>query len=495
MRLSIILLCIAIFCSKSFCQSIDSTLFVTSGQTALQTIENIPSKSLDFVSKKYSKLTDDIQKQSEKLLRRMRQQETKIQKKVQKADNSKAQELFSQAPGKYQELQTKLKAPLDKAVAKPVTEYISDVDSLQTILKFLSQPNLNSSALSSDKIQQIQAVSDQIQKLQGRLQQANEIQQYIRERESQLKSTLSNMEFGKELLGINKELYYYQQQLAEYKALLHDRKKLEEKVFATVRNLPAFQNFMRKHSYLAQLFRLPDNSATTSIEPIPGLQTRASVQTALQQRFGQTFTMPRTSGGGGSGFEQQLQQAHTQLNVLKDKLNQVGGGNSDMTMPDFKPNMQKAKPFLQRLEYGFNMQSERGTSLMPATSDFALTVGYRLSDKKTIGLGASYKMGWGHGFNHIHLSSEGIGLRSYADMTLKGSIWLTGGFEYNYFNHFSNLNEIKNIDVWQRSALLGLEKKYRVGKKNGTAQVLYDFLAGKQTPQAQALKFRVGYTF
>lgn len=254
MRLSIIILCTVIFCSKSFCQSIDSTSSVQSNeQIALQTIENIPTKSLDCINKKYSKLTDDIQSKSEKLLNNMQQQEGKLQKKLQNVDSTKAQELFSQSKTKYQELQAKVHAPIDKAVANPLVEYIPGIDSVQTMLKFLSQSNLNISGLPQSKLQQLQSVSAQVQELQGRLQQANEIQEFIRERESQLKSALQNTGLGKELLGINKQVYYYQEQLAAYKELLHDRKKLEEKVFAAVRNLPAFQKFWQKNSYLAQL--------------------------------------------------------------------------------------------------------------------------------------------------------------------------------------------------------------------------------------------------
>jgi hypothetical protein len=33
-----------------------------------------------------------------------------------------------------------------------------------------------------------------------------------------------------------------------------------------------------------------------------------------------------------------------------------------------------------------------------------------------------------------------------------------------------------------------------VGKKTGNMQLLWDFLSYGQTPQTQALKFRVGYT-
>jgi hypothetical protein len=200
-----------------------------------------------------------------------------------------------------------------------------------------------------------------------------------------------------------------------------------------------------------------------------------------------------------------MDAAQSQLNQLKDKLSKFsnGGGSSDMTMPDFKPNDQKTKSFLQRLEYGFNIQNEPGQSYLPATSNIALTLGYKLSDDKRVGIGTSYIMGWGE-LKHIRLSSEGVGLRSYLEIKSpvksKGmffnGLWLTGGFEYNYLSSFRSLRELHdNVDVWQQSALVGLSKKYKVGNKEGNMQVLYDFLHNRQAPSGTAIKFRLGYSF
>jgi hypothetical protein len=495
MKSSVIIICLILFCYESFSQNQDRSSG-SQPRNVLRSIDSISSKSLKYIDDKYSRLNETVAVQSAKLLKCMQRKEAKLQKKLHGIDSSKAKELYAQTQEKYQELEAKLKAPIDKAIANPLKEYIPGVDSLQTIMKFLSQPNSSLSEIPGEKLVQIQSISSEVQQLQGRLQQANEIHDFIRNRESQLKLALANTSLGKELLRINKEVYYYQERLAEYKELLRDRKKLEEKVFATVRDLPAFQRFMQKHSYLAQLFKIPDNSAVASTEAIPGLQTRASVQNILAQRFSGAITSSGAGVDPRQYLHQQMQQASTQLNALRDKISQLGGGSSDMTMPDgFKPNSQKTKTFFQRFEYGLNIQSQRGASFLPAMSDLAFTLGYKLSDKKTIGLGASYKIGWGHGFDNIHFSSEGVALRSYADIKAKGSIWITGGLEYNYFQHFNNLSQIKNLVVWQKSALLGLEKKYKVGNRNGNIQALYDFLAARQVPQAQSLKFRIGYTF
>jgi hypothetical protein len=166
--------------------------------------------------------------------------------------------------------------------------------------------------------------------------------------------------------------------------------------------------------------------------------------------------------GSGNFIQGQLQSAQTQLSSLKDKANNIrngsyssnspsGGGGSgvggsgspsgvggdDPDSPSgaggsFKPNAQKTKSFLKRLEYGFNIQSQRPNNLLPVTSSLAATVGYKLNDRNSIGIGASYNMGWGNGFNNIALTTQGAGLRSYIDTKIKGGFSITGGYEKNY---------------------------------------------------------------
>jgi len=488
MRLSITIICLVLFFYESFCQNKDTTQ-ESQPQNVLQSVNNISSKSLKYINEKYNKLTNAIEVQSEKVLKRMQQKEEKLQKKLQRLDSTKAEALFGQTRIKYEELQAKLKAPIDKAIANPLKEYIPGVDSLQTIMKFLSQPGITFPGIRGEELEQIQSMTNQVQQLQERLQQANEIQNFIRSRESQLKSVLANTVFGKELLGINKEAYYYQERLAGYKQLLNDRKKLEEKVFSAVRNLPAFQKFWRKNSYLDQLFPMPNNYGTS--QALAGLQTRVNTQNVLTQRI-------RSGGASGTApqqyVQQQLQQAQSELNKLKNKINKFSSGNSDMTAPDFKPNSQKTKSFLQRLEYSFNIQSQRSTSYLPSMSDFGLSVGYKISDNKTLGIGASYKLGLGSGWNHVRLTNQGVGIKSYADIKAKGSFWVTGGMEYNYLSEFKTLDQIKNLDAWQKSALIGITKKIKIGKKQTNIQLLYDFLSAQQVPKPPALKFRIGWT-
>ena len=110
-----------------------------------------------------------------------------------------------------------------------------------------------------------------------------------------------------------------------------------------------------------------------------------------------------------------------------------------------------------------------------------------------MGLGMSYKMGIGT-INHISFSSMGLGLRSYAEWKIKKQIYASGGYEMNYYSAFKNISQLKNYDAWQRSALIGVSKKYRISKKvKGEIKLLYDFLANRHIPVTQPFLFRFGY--
>jgi hypothetical protein len=76
---------------------------------------------------------------------------------------------------------------------------------------------------------------------------------------------------------------------------------------------------------------------------------------------------------------------------------------------------------------------------------------------------------------------------------MKGGFWASGGFEYNYQQPFSGVAALSNLSAWQQSGLLGVTKKYRLGKKQGKFQLLWDYLSYGQVPRTQPLKFRIGY--
>jgi hypothetical protein len=292
---------------------------------------------------------------------------------------------------------------------------------------------------------------------------------------------------------LNKQAYYYTSHVNEYKSLLKDHDRAERKALELLSKTKLFKDFMRKNSMLASLFRLPgDPNDPLPAASLTGLQTRAQVNGFIQQ----------TIAAGGPNTQQQIQQniqeAQSKINELKNKLIQSGNGNSEDELPDFKPNDQRTKSFLKRLELGTNIQSQKANGFFPTTSDIGLSLGYKLNNRSIIGVGGSYKIGWGQNIRHISITHQGVGLRSFADWKIKGSFWLSGGYEMNYRSEFQNVDVLNDINAWQESGLIGLSKVVSLKTKffkNTKLQLLWDFLNERQVPRTQPLVFRIGYSF
>ncbi|NNV53863.1 ring-infected erythrocyte surface antigen domain-containing protein [Limnovirga soli] len=451
-----------------------------------QAINAISSKSIDEINKKYKKLGNSIQNKSLQLLQNMQNEELKIKKKLVGTDSNTLNILFEGSKEKYQSIQSKMEGIVNGKKIK-LKEYIPGLDSVGTAFGFLKMSSLQMPSLEKDKIQQITDASAQIKNLQDKLQQANELQTFIVERQQALKSALANSGISKNLINLNKQVYYYQQQIVAYKNMLHEPEKMERKALEILNKIPAFQKFMQKNSMIASLLRLPTDYG--SVGSLEGMQTRAQVEAMISERF---------AGVGANSqqfFEQNVQTAQSALTNLKDKVRSSGGSSSEMTMPDFKPNSQKIKPFLKRLETGFNLQSQKSSGYFPSSTDLALSIGYKLTEARIIGIALSYKIGLGKGFNDIHFTSEGLGLRSFVDIRAKGTFWITGGWEYNYLQRIKDITVLKDSKTWQKSALIGVSKKYKISSKyGGSVQLLYDFYANRQLPTTSPIKFRIGYT-
>ncbi|PZR28666.1 MAG: hypothetical protein DI535_05885 [Citrobacter freundii] len=442
---------------------------------------------LTQVSSKASWLDQQLDKQSQKVLSRLQQQEAKLQRKLARRDTAAASRIFHQSAHQYARLQDQLEH------SGQLQQYIPSLDTLGSSLKFLQQNQRFLTGISGGSKQLNEAMA-KVSSLQNNFQKAEQVKRFIRERKQYLKEQLGALGMVKELKQFNKQAYYYSAQVNEYKQLLKDHKKAERKALELLGKTSLFKEFMRKHSMLASLFRLPvDPNDPNAQASLAGLQTRAQVNSLVQQQI--------ASGGPNAQaqFSQNMQEAQSQLSQLKDKVSKLGGGSSDLEMPEgFRPNHQRTKSFLQRIEIGANIQSLRSNGYLPVTSDIALTGGYKLNDNSMIGVGVSYKMGWGKSIRNINITHQGIGLRSFIEWKLKGSFWLAGGYEMNYRNGFSRFAELRDRSAWQESGLIGMSKTIDVRSKilkKTKVQLLWDFLSYHQIPKPSPVLFRVGYNF
>ncbi|WP_298713522.1 hypothetical protein [Chitinophaga sp.] len=450
--------------------------------------EALPNKYLQQVTAKSKRYEKQVEKRASKALRRMIRLEQKMAAKLTKVDSMAAKNIFTNSLDSMQNLQAKIKGKTQALTSALNGNTGGYLDTLANTLGFLKGAGglLGSVSKTKDKLGKS---FGQVKSLQDKLQQASQIRNYIRERRNLLKSQLGQYtNMAKDLQKVNKEVYYYAQQLKEYQSIFSDRKKAEAKAMELLQKLPAYKDFMARNSQIARLFNLPGvNSSVNVEEQLAGLQTRSQVEQLIQQRLG---------GGGpnaSQAIRQQMDAARSQIDELKKNFPDL---DNAAEMPDFKPNEMKTKSFLSRLEFGANVQFQRSNQFFPSTGDFAGQVGYRFSKNGIIGLGAAYKLGMGTGFNNIRFSHQGIGARSFADYKLKGTFFVNGGFEYNYNAAFSNPGQLSNAKSWTRSALLGIAKKYKINNKlKGNMTLLYDFLHNSQVPRTDPVKFRVGYNF
>lgn len=367
-----------------------------------------------------------------------------------------------------------------------IQTYIPGLDSLETSIQFLLDLQ-NGKELAKSDLHTIQTAIYSIQDLKNQLGKADQVTSWINHRKSIINSVINNKRFTKQIKSYNKKVFYYKQLITELKNDANDPRKAGRKLLNILSHQKEFKKYFQKNSQLASLFRMPGES--TELKGISHLQTQYQLKSLLSEKI--------NSGGPAATdfFQQKIADAKQQMQNWKTKVSHFSGNSSDLEMPDFKPNSQKTKPFLRRIELGTSIQNTGQNTFLPVTTDIAFLVGFKLNDKSIVGIGTSYKMGWGQGLRNLTITHQGIGLRTFLDWKIKGSFYLSGGYEKNYYQKFLNMEQLKqDKDNWQSSGLIGASKKYEFGKKkNGEIKILFDFLYKTHIPQTQPVLFRLGY--
>jgi hypothetical protein len=463
--------------------------------STLDKIAGFPNRLFSHVQSKSASLSQQLNKQTAKFLARLSRKEARLKKQLYKQDSAAAAKLFATNPQQqYAALSNKLQNDSATVMHSMGAQYLPYVDSVGVSLSFLNKnPQLLSSVgpLPPGFTNSL----TQLQQLESKMQDADQIKQIVQARKAQLLQYLTqntNLPPGIKNLyqNYNSEVYYYSERVREYREMLNNPDQMIQTALSLLNKLPAFTSFMRKNSFLAGLFSVtPDYGMPQGLE---GLQTRDQVLNMIKGKIGQ--------GGpnAASSIQQSIQTAQQSITKLQNKLSALGAGSGDMDMPDFKPNQQKTKTFLKRLQYGIDFQTLQGSNFYPSTTDVGLTIAYKLGNKNTIGLRGSYKFGWGNGFQDISFSSQGASIGSYVDIQMKKSFYLSGAYELNYQQPFSTFGQISGLNDWSQSGLIGVSKIIHLKTKffkQTKVSILWDFLSYYQIPQTEPFKFRVGYNF
>jgi hypothetical protein len=447
---------------------------------------SVPQKFIRQTGTKAAKYAKRITGKTEKTLTKLARWEGKIKALLEKASPETAQRLFGNGQLTFAGMlvQYQKGQQIVNGYGKQYDEYR---DRLGNTMDYLSAQNTKA-----------KEAGKQLKQLDSLVENTEAFQQFMKERKKQLiQQSIQYMGKSKYLKKMNSEAWYYVETLRNYKEIFQDEKKAEELAGKLLHMVPGFEDFLQRKSAVAGLFGFNTLQQVGDGAPnLAGLQTRASVQNLIQQQFG-------SGPNAQQALAQNVQQAQAQLSQLKDKIAQ--GGNSDGELSSFKPNNTKTKIFLQRIEYTANVGFGKINPLATGTNsnaiaDIALGIGYKLNDKSTVGVGASYKLGMGS-LQRVRLSGQGIGLRSFIDWKLEKQLYISGGYEMNYLPAMEGLRIAapfgsNTADTWQKSGLIGIAKKMKVRTKwfsASSVQLLYDVLHRQQRPVGQAFIFRVGY--
>jgi len=404
------------------------------------------------------------------------------------------------------------------------------IDSLKGVQSFMSAQarKLGAAGTMADKAGPGE-YTQKLESLQQKLNAEQQIKDLIKQRTSSLEG-MANANNLPGLKGVQKEVYYAQEKIKNWKQLADEPEDAEEQALEYLQGTEGFDRFMKKGSGTngGPGNGGPGNDATEADLQRMGYQTKKQVGDMLQKKLGDNL------GSVQQQMAKQVQEYTDKLGGIGDKVKEAKEGinNAKQTLqeaknakeqikniekPGFKKNPERGKPFWQRLEPQYNFQTTRPTTggLRPAMLELGAGVAFKHSPKLSYGMGIGLSAGLGQNWQHIKLSYEGISARIYADWQWQYGVSVQAGYEQTFRpagraylpenddignNYNSNNPEGDNSTIkeafggQQRTAYIGLMKRYRINSNwNGTFLAGYNFLwreEGLRTP----FMLRLGWT-
>jgi hypothetical protein len=158
-----------------------------------------------------------------------------------------------------------------------------------------SLPGVKGANLPSQLQANLQGAGTQLQALQAKMGDADQAKAFMQQRRQLIgqylvRHGLSTGPISKLYGGMNQQVYYYSQQLRQYKEMWTNPDELTQKALAVLNQLPAFQTFMKDNSMLGGLFHVPGSYSTP--QAISGLQLRCRWRRWCRRRLGAVYPEP-----------------------------------------------------------------------------------------------------------------------------------------------------------------------------------------------------------
>lgn len=468
------------------------------------------SHDLRFIKKinnKSKKLNKRIQHAKKKYLRKIEKDELKLQKNLCKLNPDLADYFFKYSLG----ANLKMKK-LDEGLAeknhflmqatrakKVVTtednsaEYFPTLDSLETTLDFYEE--LNQKELGKKIISQLFEARKNINEAKKSLTEVEGIQKNLRRRKIQFKTALKKYpELSHELMEYDKSIYYFREQLKEYKNIFKEPSIIQSRVLNKLNKNENFARFFEKNNELARIFFVPKNGFVDGCDQTLNF---AGVKDEISdlQKTEKLMQLSADALGplANEVIESNMAKMHTKMNMLRSNFKDLSNAGD---IPEFNPNPLKTKFFYDRIEYGLDFQVAQSTLLLPISGQIGLSIGYKLTASFISGITTFYRVGFGDGRKKIEWITNGWSYGAFTEHRLKGVLNLYTSFEKDFYTDINYRNNELNRSVWKNSVLAGLKLKIK-GKKKYTYNMtlLYDFLHDQKLPLTPSLVYRMGFNF
>jgi hypothetical protein len=469
--------------SKEFYKFFVGVILIANSICGQSPSSKIYNKYIKSASNSSTTFNSRIEKTNRKYLKKYFRNENKLNRKLCKKDPDLADHLFSLSndPLFYHQHDPNAIEVLN--IRSAPKEYFPKLDSLKCSLSYLHQ---NKDSLKGVDQKQLAESDDKTKELDRKFTSSDKMQQYFRQRKLALKESLSNHpELKGSIKGMDKVNYYYHEQISEYKRLLTKSTRLDESAMNLLRGNPAFNQFIQKNGVLSMFSKIPSTWGKTT----SGLQTVSQTKEMVDKSISSLGNNPKDI------LSERMKPMTESMNKLKS--GSYGRITNAADVPSFKPNPYKSKRLIDRLEFGTNFQVNQSNKYFPATTDMALQVAYKFNSDFSAGVGASYILGMGNGWNHIQFTNQGLGLKSFVDRKITGIIYISGGYEKQTLPPNAIQKEKGDRSWhWQSRALLGLKcKSSFAGKVSPTMSLQYDFLYDTHVPFTSPFVYKIGWVF
>jgi hypothetical protein len=423
----------------------------------------LPSKlQTDFLNqcqRKTEKFKYRRSNTSEKYLSRFNKSEEKYLRKLCRINPQKADAFYKSWAQSQQRLNKKMNGDYINPFADSTLYYNPYNDSLFSAMEYTGD-SLSLVSLNDYKHQ---------------LRKEDYIKEYMRQQKQCLKKlTAQTPEMQNSYKALDKDSYYFIQQLKEYDEWFKEKNKLEQYAMNAFNTNKDFNNYFQNHSSQYSGSQIASDWGKS----ITDLQTNTSVK-ELQQKSISSLT-----NEGKELTKEKLSEGMAKISKMKLDFPEIANAED---IPNFKPNPLKTKRTKDRLHYNLDIQFDNKNPFAPQGINLGPSIEYDLLPSSDIGLGFNSHIP----FKKVNTESNNetpvtFKILSYFDQKVKNIFYINACYDYD----LTSQNELNKNDF-----LIGCKVKYsKVKKLAPSISILYDFFHNQHTPHTQMIVYRISFT-